>query len=133
MLRNILENDNLPVDFYAIYTGKNRPEWMRYVRLQMDIDAPQTRIFHLWDPDMSSGFQMAYGILQTPGLFLVTPDGKIAGRRLDAVSLEKLLKTLSAPEELEYGGEASGIFYGSGFMQFGDSIRCGALKLAAAN
>lgn len=131
MLRNILENDNLPVDFYAIYTGKNRPEWMRYVRLQMDIDAPQTRIFHLWDPDMSSGLQMAYGILQTPGLFLVTPDGKIAGRRLDAVSLEKLLKTLSAPEELEYGGDDSGIFYDSVFMPFGDSIRCADIKMVA--
>ena len=29
MLRSILENDGFPVDFHAIYTGRNRAEWMK--------------------------------------------------------------------------------------------------------
>lgn len=124
LLRNILENDDLPVDFYAIFTGRDREEWMRYTRLQMDIKTSRTRVFHLWDPHMESDFQIKYGILQTPGLFLVSPDGKITGRRLDAVTLEKLLKESLAPVEMEYGSAESSGFYDKLFQPFGDSIRC---------
>ena len=124
LLRNILENDDLPVDFYAIFTGRDREEWMRYTGLQMDIKTSRTRVFHLWDPHMESDFQIKYGILQTPGLFLVSPDGKITGRRLDAVTLEKMLKDALTPVEMEYGSEESSKFFEKVFSPFGDSLKC---------
>lgn len=131
LLRNIIENDDFPIDFYAIYTGRQRPVWMKYVRLQMDINAENTRIFHLWDPGMDSDFQVKYGILQTPGLFLVSPDGEILGRRLDAISLEKLLKTALEPVEMEYGSQESAAFYDRVFMPYGDSITCRDIQAVA--
>lgn len=124
MLRSILENDGFPVDFHAIYTGRNRAEWMKYIHSQMDISPVSTRIFHLWDPEMDSDFQIKYGIMQTPGLFLIAPDGTIAGRRLDAVSLEKMLKDALAPAEAEYGSEESEKFFDKVFAPFADSVKC---------
>ena len=124
LLKNILENDDFPADFYAIFTGRDREEWMRYIRLQMNINTSRTGIFHLWDPHMDSDFQIKYGILQTPGLFLISPEGKILGRRLDAVSLEKMLEKELAAAEMEYGTGESSIFYDTVFKPFGESIKC---------
>lgn len=133
LLRNILENDNFDADFYAINTGRNRAEWLRYVRLQMDIDAPSTRIYHLWDPEMTSDFQIKYGILQTPGMFLVSPEGKILGRKLDALSLEKLLSTITQPAVLDYGGKESEMFFDSVFKPFGDSLKCSDVRMISGH
>lgn len=124
LLKNILENDDFPADFYAIFTGRDREEWMRHIRLQMNINTSRTGIFHLWDPHMDSDFQIKYGILQTPGLFLISPEGKILGRRLDAVSLEKMLEKELAAAEMEYGTGESSIFYDTVFKPFGESIKC---------
>lgn len=131
MLRNIIENDDFPADLYAVCTGRNRAEWLRYVRLQMDINTSNTQVFHLWDPHSESDFQIKYGILQTPGLFLVDPQGKIIGRRLDAMAMERLLKRELTPVEMEYGSEESAKFYDKVFAPFGDSIKCSDIRLVA--
>ena len=52
---------------------------------------------------MVSDFQRKYGVLQTPRLFLIAPDGTIIGRGLDAVALAQMLHTLFADVKLEYG------------------------------
>lgn len=131
LLRNILENDDFPVDFHAVYTGRDKAEWMRYIKLQMNISTSNTRVYHLWDPGMDSDFQIKYGILQTPGLFLISPEGEILGRRLDAVSLEKMLSDALVPVEMEYGSKESSDFYDRVFMPFGDSIRCSDIQAVA--
>ena len=124
MLGNILENSDFPADLYAINTGRNRKEWTEYIHNHLYINAQNTGVYHLWDPNNSSGFQMKYGIMQTPGLFLVDPDGIITGRRLDAISLEKLLQTVLSPVSLEYGSDESNEFYNKVFAPYGDSLEC---------
>ena len=124
MLGNILENSDFNADLYAINTGRNRNEWIEYVRNHMNINSEYAGIYHLWDPHTSSGFQIKYGIMQTPGLFLVNPEGTITGRRLDAISLEKLLQTALTQVSTEYGSDESREFYDKVFAPYGDSLEC---------
>lgn len=131
LLKEIIENDGFPINFFAIYTGRNRQEWTEYIGSRLRMEAPSTEIYHLWDPQMESDFQIKYGIMQTPGLFLVSPDGTILGRRLDAISLEKLLKTALTPVEMEYGSEESSKFYDKVFAPYGDSISCQNINATA--
>lgn len=131
MLRNILDNDDFPADFYAIYTGSDKEGWLRYIDSSLTLSATKTRTIHLWDPDFTSGLQMKYGVLETPRLFLVAPDGTIAGRGLDSMALEQLLKALLAPKELEYGSKESEAFYEGIFSR--DSIGCEDVKEAAGH
>lgn len=107
LIRSLLENEDYPVDFYPIYTGDNRESWDAYRRQKFEILTSRTRVTHLWDPDNNSDFQHKYGILQTPGLFLVAPDGTITGRRLDARALALMLAAVFEERQLEYGNEAS--------------------------
>ena len=107
LLRSLIENEDYPVDFYPIYTGDNRESWDEYRKTRFDIQTKRTRIKHLWDPTNESDFQHKWGILQTPGLFLVAPDGTITGRRLDARALAQMLSAVFSERALEYGNEAS--------------------------
>lgn len=126
MLENILENDNFDADLYAIYTQDNKEKWTEWTSAHFLLSAGNTRVFHLWDPDMSSGFQMKYGILETPRIFLVDPDGIICGRGLDSAALEELLgRLLSPPSPEYYGSEASARFYDRVFAADGGNISCG--------
>ena len=111
MLRNVLENRNFPVDLYAVYTGDDREAWTGYIREQLGISAPDTKTVNLWDPDFTSDFQIRYGVTETPRMFLVTPDGKIAGRGLDSQALEQMLDILLAPAGIEYGSDESEALY----------------------
>ena len=118
LLRNILESEDFPVEFYAIYTGDNRSQWDEYVSAQWNIDPVSAKVIHLWDPEIDSDFQRKYGILQTPRMFLVAPDGTIVGRGLDAVALAQMLHGIFDEVQLEYGSKESaelfdGIFAGS--------------------
>lgn len=133
VLKNILGNGDYPVDFYAIYTGQDRDAWLSYCREHLDIRNSSIRVYQLWDPDLASDFQMKYGILQTPGMFLVTPSGKIAGRRLDSIGLETLLKNMLAPREAVYGSPESEKFYDNVFRPYGDSITCSDIMSAAGH
>ena len=56
---------------------------------------------------MDSDFQRKYGVLQTPRMFLISPDGTIVGRGLDVPALSQLLHSIFDEVELEYGSEAS--------------------------
>lgn len=118
LLRNILESENFPVEFYAIYTGDNRSQWDEYVSAQWNTDPVSAKVIHLWDPQIDSDFQRKYGILQTPRMFLVAPDDTIVGRGLDAVALAQMLHGIFDEVQLEYGSKESaelfdGIFAGS--------------------
>lgn len=110
-LRSLLETEEYPVNVYAFYTGDNEDAWKEYVAGRFALDAEGVRIAHLWDPDMDSDFQRKYGVLQTPKMFLMRPDGKIAGRDLDTDALGQILSSLFAEVNLTYGGkEAMDLF-----------------------
>lgn len=118
LLRNLLQQEDYPVDFVAVYASDNRAEWQKYVEEQFSIEVSRTRMVHLWDPDLDSDFQRKYGVLQTPRLFLISPDGTIMGRGLDVPALVMLLNSAFAEVELEYGSDESMMLYEG---LFGDS------------
>ena len=107
LLRNILETKDFPVEFLGIYTGDNRQAWEKYIAEQWDVDTASAKVTHLWDPEIDSDFQRKYGILQTPRLFLIAPDGTIIGRGLDAVALARMLHGIFDEVKLDYGGKES--------------------------
>ena len=100
-----------PIDLYAFYTGDNEDAWREYVGERFVLDAEGVNVVHLWDPEIDSDFQRKYGVLQTPKMFLIRPDGRIAGRELDADALGQILSSLFADVKLTYGGkEAMDLF-----------------------
>ena len=110
-LRSLLETEEYPIDLYAFYTGDNEDAWREYVGERFVLDAEGVNVVHLWDPEIDSDFQRKYGVLQTPKMFLIRPDGKIAGRELDADALGQMLSSLFAEVTLTYGDkEAMDLF-----------------------
>lgn len=126
LLRNLLDGKDYRIDLYAIYTGQSRADWENFIRDYLVTDSPQTRVTHLWDPDISSGYQMKYGVIQTPRIFLVSEDGTITGRGLDVLSLGKLLDIYSRP--YTYGSEKSSAFFDRMFAGYGKDPECREVK-----
>lgn len=135
LLGNVLETEDFPVDFNAIYTGDNREAWEKYVSERFDIGTSKASVRHMWDPEIDSDFQRKYGILQTPRLFLVAPDGTIIGRGLDAVALSSMLHSIFDEVELEYGGKESAALYDgifSGSSPSASDVKAVADRIAAS-
>lgn len=107
MLSNILETEDFPIDFVAIYAGDNRQKWDSYVEDRLSFEVARTKVLHLWDPALDSDFQRKYGVLQTPRMFLVRPDGVIIGRGLDTQALSMMLHDIFDEVQLEYGSKES--------------------------
>lgn len=107
MLSNVLETEDFPIDFVAIYAGDNRQKWESYVADRLSFDVSKTKVMHLWDPALDSDFQRKYGVLQTPRMFLVRPDGVIIGRGLDTQALSMMLHDIFDEVQLEYGSKES--------------------------
>lgn len=107
LLRNLLETEDYPVDFYAVYAGDDRQAWTSYVAERLDIEVNQTGIFHLWDPTLDSDFQRKYGVVQTPRMLLVGPDQIIKGRGLDVSALSQMLHDIFSAPDLEYGAPST--------------------------
>lgn len=103
LLSHLLEEEDYPIDFFAIYTGDNREAWEAYVAERFDFPSVRTRVTHLWDPTLDSDFQRKYGILQTPHMYLIRPDLVIKGRGLDTYALALMLNEIMAHPDLDYG------------------------------
>ena len=103
LLSHLLEEEDYPIDFYAIYTGDNRESWEAYVAERFDFPTGRTKVTHLWDPTLDSDFQRKYGILQTPRMYLIRPDQVIKGRGLDTYALVLMLNEILAHPDLDYG------------------------------
>ena len=103
LLSHLLEEEDYPIDFYAIYTGDDREAWGAYVAERFDFPSLRTRVTHLWDPTLDSDFQRKYGILQTPHMYLIRPDMVIKGRGLDTYALALMLNEIMAHPDLDYG------------------------------
>ena len=122
-LRPLLDSRNWPVDLYAVYTGGDKESWGRWLSERMNINAPRTRIFNLWDPEVKSDYQMKYGVLQTPRMFLIDKEGTIIGRGLDSDALEHLLDiVLPVFVDYEYGGAASAALMDDLFASYDDPV-----------
>ncbi len=118
LLRNMLMTEDFPVELYAVYAGDNREAWDMYVAERFDVGESSAKVAHLWDPVLDSDFQRKYGVIQTPRMFLINPEGVIVGRGLDTKALTMMLHGIFDAQELEYGSEQSaalfdGIFEGA--------------------
>ena len=105
-LREYLPGLEVPLEFYAVYTGAFEDQWKDFLEARWDFDTPYVRVHHAWDPELDSNFQMLYGVLQTPQMLLIDADGTIVGRSLDTEALAKLLPTV-LPQAYEYGSDTS--------------------------
>ena len=122
LMTKMLSEEDLPVDLIAVNTGDNEEEWKQYREDRLMVKSNITRVFHYWDPEVDSDFQMKYGVLQTPKLLLVDPSGIIVGRGLDTEALKTLLQTYVKGEPMEYGTDESAQFYDNIFEPYGTSI-----------
>ena len=111
LLRNILEDNDYPVDLIAVYAGDDAEAWASYASGQLAVDSDKVNVIHLWDPELDSDFQRKYGVLQTPRMFLVRPDGIILGRGLDSEALYMMLRDIFAEKELDYGSDESVVLF----------------------
>ena len=117
LLRRMLEQEDFPVELIAIYAADNYDSWMKYIVDNFEMNVKNTRITHLWDPELNSDFQRKYGIIQTPGMFLIGPDKTILGRRLDVPALSIMLHEIFDEKVLEYGTEESSAFFKRLFVE----------------
>lgn len=122
-LRPLLDSRNWPVDVYAVYTGSDKASWGQWITDRLNVNASRTRVFNLWDPEVASDYQMKYGVLQTPRMFLVDKDGTIIGRGLDSEALERLLDiVLPGFVDYEYGSVASAALMDDLFASYDDPV-----------
>ena len=107
LLRAKLNARDWPVDVYAIYTGADPDSWREWRQSKFGVRAAKTKVIHLWDPEVTSDYQMKYGVLQTPRMFLLDRSGTIIGRGMDTRALDQLLGIVLSGSAYEYGGQAS--------------------------
>lgn len=111
MLRNILKTEDFPVDLYAFYVGDDRESWSAYIAEKLTLERGNASVVHFWDPSVDSDFQRKYGVLQTPRLFVISPDGTILGRGLDSQALMQMLHSIFDEVELDYGSDESAALF----------------------
>lgn len=108
-LTEAFKEKSYPIEFYAVYAGDNKDQWKKYQNNKFNFEG--ISVTHLWDPEIDSDFQRKYGVLQTPRMFLISPDGTIVGRGLDTAALVQLLDAALTEVKLEYGdNESSELF-----------------------
>lgn len=132
MLRSLLDDKNYPVDVTAVYVGRDEDRWKIWRESTFAVKSGSVRVFHLWDPEDSSGYQMMYGVTSTPKMFLIDPEGIIAGRGLDTDALESLLDIFLAPEDYRYGGKESEELFDKLFSVYGIKVAPGDVAEVAS-
>ena len=100
LLPYVLEKADFKIDLYAIYTGTDEQMWKTWTGDHLKIDNPLVTVHHLWDPEIESDYQRLYGILSTPRMYMVEPQGTLIGRRLDVESLGRLMIYAGALQNL---------------------------------
>lgn len=123
MLRTSLSLSKHPLDLYAVYSGADSLSWREYRDKRLDIKSPMVDVHHLWDPEVKSDFQLKYGVLKTPQMFLIGKDNVILGRRLDVPALESMLANIYASDDYKYGSDESNALLDRIFGSLGDDFK----------
>lgn len=95
LLPSALKDVDFNVEFLAICTGTDRDAWRQWRRKKFNFRNRNVKVTHLWDPEIDSDYQKQYGVIITPRIFIVEPQGSIIGRRLELDSMVELLKYAS--------------------------------------
>lgn len=123
LLRAKLNSKNWPIDVYAIYTGDDARGWKEWRETKFAVRAPNTSVIHLWDPEVGSDYQMKYGVIQTPRMFLLDRSGVIIGRGMDTRALEQLLGLVLSDASYEYGSASSAALMDNLFASYEDPVQ----------
>ena len=123
MLRTSLSLSKHPLDLYAVYAGADSLSWREYRDKRLDIKSPMADVHHLWDPEVKSDFQLKYGVLKTPQMFLIGKDNVILGRRLDVPALESMLANIYVSDDYKYGSDESNALLDRIFGSLGDDFK----------
>ena len=118
-LCNFLKETDFPLKAVAFCTGDDEEEWAKYQASSLNVPD----ITHVWDPEMESDYQRKYGVLQTPRMFLIGPDGTVVGRGLDTPALRMLTEKLSGRERYVYGTREGTALYEKVFAGYGDDLK----------
>ena len=118
-LCNFLRDTDFPLKAVAFNTGVEEEEWAHYRATSLNVPG----ITHVWDPDLESDYQRKYGVLQTPRMFLIAPDGTVVGRGLDTPALRILAEKLSGREGYVYGTREGMELYEKVFAGYGDDLK----------
>lgn len=90
VLPSVLAQADFPLKFCAVYCGQDRKGWRKF-RRSFKVKNPNVKVVHLWDPEIESGYLSHYGVISTPRMYLIDPDGTVTGRRLEVETLQELL------------------------------------------
>ena len=115
-LQKLVASEKYPINVYAIYVGASAQEWEAY---RENFEG----VTHLWDPAVSSDWQILYGVLRTPKMYLVNNSGEIVGRGLDTSALEILLNREFSKEDYVYGEEGEMERLNQLFSAYGDTLK----------
>lgn len=115
-LKEMMKESAYDVKLFAIYVGDDKDAWQSY-------QADFSEATHLWDPTMESDWQRQYGVLGTPRMFLVNPDGVVIGRNLDTPALKVLLSREFSDGKYSYGEESQTARYRQMFATYGDTLK----------
>ena len=118
-LARFLKESSFPLKAVAVYVGSDAEAWARY----RENSLPVPGMIHLWDPEVESDFQRKYGVLQTPRMFLVGPDGKVVGRGLDTPALQILTDKIAGKKEYVYGTQEGTSLYEKVFAGYGEDFK----------
>lgn len=118
-LCQFLRETDFPLKAVAFNTGLEEEEWEKYRAGSLDVPG----LVHVWDPEIDSDYQRRYGVLQTPRMFLIGPDGKVVGRGLDTPALILLVDKLSGKESYVYGTREGTALYDKVFADYGSDFR----------
>ena len=115
-LSELIADGQYDLQLFAVYVGADASAWEQY-----RASLPEGTV-HLWDPEMKGDWQQKYGVLKTPAMFLVSPDGKILGRGLDTPALRILLSQAYSADSKVYGESGQLARYGQLFSAYGDTL-----------
>ena len=118
-LVNFLKSTDFPLKAVAFNTGDDDEAWAYYRAASLDVPG----MIHVWDPEMESDYQRKYGVLQTPRMFLIAPDGTVVGRGLDTPALQMLVDKYSGKEGYVYGTREGTSLYEKVFAGYGDDLK----------
>ena len=118
-LSSFLKDTSFPLKAVAFNTGDDDEAWARYRATSLNVPG----MVHVWDPEMESDYQRKYGVLQTPRMFLIAPDGTVVGRGLDTPALKMLTDKYSGKEGYVYGTLEGTSLYEKVFAGYGDDLK----------
>ena len=118
-LVQFLRDTDFPLKAVAFNTGDDDEAWAHYRATSLDVPG----MIHVWDPEMESDYQRKYGVLQTPRMFLIAPDGTVVGRGLDTPALQMLVDKYSGKEGYVYGTREGTSLYEKVFAGYGDDLK----------